>query len=155
MRSTLVFFQSITLVAATWVGAGHAQAGDAARGRLAYDNACARCHSADVATGSAGALSAKKSAGGPDLVRSLKARQGPFVRGWISAPGAGKESTCDPRALKAHEVEDLLSFLYSHAQPLPAPKLERKKAQLAQRLGEREAQAGPTQKSLSQSRRTP
>jgi cytochrome c len=106
-------------------------------GESAFNTACARCHSAPPGSAkSAGAQSAL----GPALDALLTGRTPQQLRAWVRAPQQVRPDTrCDTRLLAAGDVDVLLSYLATRAQPPPPPRDELLRQQLQRDLAERRA----------------
>lgn len=117
-----------------------ALAGAEGDGEIAYSRACSRCHQDRApAQGTAKSAGAAK-APGPQLDALLKSRSPEQLRAWVQAPHKVRpETRCDTRMLASQEVDSLLSFLATRAQPPPPPRDEQLRQQLQQELAERRA----------------
>lgn len=97
---------------------GSAWASDSAAGGIAFQQACSRCHSArqtpnpEAAHGqSLGALKREAHAG-PDLTAAYKKRGVEGLRAWVKDPTTNENhQNCDPRRLRAGDVNNLIAFL--------------------------------------------
>lgn len=115
-------------------------------GRTAFDQACARCHTADVSTQKPAARKATKAARaepvrGPKLSEMLSQRTPEQLRTWIQSPhGVRPETRCDTRLLAEGDLELVLGYLATSAQPPPPPREELLRRQFKKELSERRAQ---------------
>ncbi|NPC86320.1 c-type cytochrome, partial [Pyxidicoccus fallax] len=95
------------------------QAEDA--GARAFDQACARCHPASPTPSSQAAPSGAKP--GLQLDAVLRGRTPEQLRAWLEAPQKVRpEARCDTRVLAPGELDAVLSYLATRAQPPPPPR---------------------------------
>ncbi|MCP3136544.1 c-type cytochrome [Pyxidicoccus xibeiensis] len=117
-------------------------------GRTAFDTACARCHTADTAeqhvqksSRSAAKSQRDEPVRGPQLSQLLQKRTPEQLRAWIAAPNAVRKDTrCDTRLLGAGDLDLVLGYLATSAQPPPPPRDELLRQQFNKELAERRAQ---------------
>ncbi|WP_426756448.1 c-type cytochrome [Myxococcus sp. Y35] len=125
-------------------------AGAADEGKLAFEKACARCHTVTPQGQSKGKgkraqaakpLPTEKRGRGTDLGPLIPKRTPEQLRTWIAAPNQVKpKTTCDTRLLPATDRDLLLSYLAHSLHPPPPSREELLRQQLKQDLAARRAQ---------------
>ncbi|MBZ4373297.1 cytochrome c family protein [Corallococcus sp. AS-1-6] len=112
------------------------------RGEVLFQQACSRCHVAQVQTkapSTSGLVAASKGSG-PHLGELLPRRGYEQVRKWIQGPQRLKPDTgCDTRMLAPSDLDALMSFLATASQPPEPQRAERLRQELEQQLAERRA----------------
>ncbi|NVJ07686.1 c-type cytochrome [Myxococcus sp. AM001] len=136
-------------------------AGASDEGKLAFDKACAGCHTVTPQAQGNGKrtktaakpIPTEKRGRGTDLGPLILKRTPEHLRAWIAGPNQVKrKTTCDTRLLPVNDRELLLTYLAQSIHPPPPSREELLREQLKQDLATRRAQK--QRKAIDPSRRS-
>ncbi|MBN9688238.1 MULTISPECIES: c-type cytochrome [unclassified Corallococcus] len=99
------------------------------RGALAFNQACAKCHPAEVQKRAFG----ERGPAGPAMAMVLRKKNLEEIREWTVAPHRiNPKTNCDTRLLAPGDLDALMSFLATVTVPTPPPRRMLLRQQLEQ-----------------------